>query len=80
LKSGDADYAHADSSKIGYPKAPANKFASCLRIVDPQKLETLFMEEFEGTNEVVFSHFIATTLGGRHSTDTFLIVGTGIDV
>lgn len=48
--------------------------------MDPVKLETLFIEEFEGTNEVVFSHFISTTLGGKHSTDTFLIVGTGVDV
>jgi splicing factor 3B subunit 3 len=48
--------------------------------VDPVKLETLFLEEFEGTNEVIFSHFISTTLGGKHSTDTFLIVGTGVDV
>jgi splicing factor 3B subunit 3 len=37
------------------------------------------LEEFEN-NEVVFSHFISTTLGGKHSTDTYLILGTGLDV
>jgi len=56
-----------------------NKFASCIRIVDPYKLKTLYLEEFEN-NEVVFSHFISTTLGGKQSTDTFLILGTGLDV
>ncbi len=60
----DPAYLDADSTKIGYPKAPTNKFASCIRIVDPFQLKTLYLEEF-GNNEVVFSHFISTTLGGR---------------
>ena len=29
---------------------------------------------------MVFSHFISTTLGGKQSTDTYLILGTGLDV
>ena len=47
--------------------------------MDPYKLKTLYLEEFEN-NEVVFSHFISTTLEGKQSTDTFLILGTGLDV
>lgn len=78
-KSGDEAYLQADERKIGYPKGGVNKFASCVRIVDPVKLETLYLEEFQD-NEVVFSHFIATTLGGKLSKDTFLILGTALDV
>ena len=63
-KTEDPTYLQQEERKIGYPKAPANKFASCLRIVDPYRLETLYLEEFQD-NEVIFSHFIATTLGGR---------------
>lgn len=63
-KTGDTDYLEADESKIGYPRAGVNKFASCIRIVDPYHLQTLYLEEFQD-NEVVFSHFISTTLGGK---------------
>lgn len=65
-KTGDELYLEANEHKIGYPKAGVNKFASCIRIVDPYKLQTLYLEEFQD-NEVVFSHFISTTLGGKHS-------------
>ena len=34
-KSGDEAYLQIDDAKIGYPKAGDNKFASCIRIVDP---------------------------------------------
>lgn len=54
-----------------------NKFASCLRIVDPYLLSTLELLEFEN-NEVLFSCFIATTIGKPG--ETYLIVGTGLDV
>ena len=47
--------------------------------MDPYRHQTLYLEEF-GNNKVVFSHFISTTLGGKSSNETFLIVGTGIDV
>lgn len=47
-----------DDARIGYPRAGVNKFASCIRIVDPFMLQTLELIEFEN-NEVVFSHFIA---------------------
>ena len=45
-KTGDEEYLKADESKIGYPKAGDNKFASCIRIVDPYRLQTLYLEEF----------------------------------
>ncbi len=78
-KTNDPTYLEQEDSKIGYPRAPPNKFASCIRIVDPFELKTLYLDEFSD-NEVVFSHFISTTLGGKHSNDTFLILGTGLDV
>jgi splicing factor 3B subunit 3 len=78
-KTNDPSYLEQDDQKIGYPRAGPNKFASCIRIVDPYRLKTLYLEEFQN-NEVVFSHFISTTLGGKQSNDTFLILGTGLDV
>lgn len=40
-RTGDEEYLSADESKIGYPKAGENKFASCIRIVDPFNLKTV---------------------------------------
>ena len=65
-----------DDAKIGYPRAGQDKFACCVRIVDPFSLETVELLEFE--NEVVFSIFITTTLGNPG--ETYLIVGVGMDV
>lgn len=76
-KTGDPKYLDLEPSKIGYPKAGMNKFASCLRIVDPYLLQTLELLEFEN-NEVLFSCFIASTIGKPG--ETYLIVGTGLDV
>lgn len=45
--------------------------------MDPFTLATLKIIEFEN-NEVVFSHFITTTLGSPG--ETYLIVGIGLDV
>jgi splicing factor 3B subunit 3 len=73
---GDEEYLNMDDARIGYPKAGQDKFASCIRIVDPFTLETVEVLEFE--NEVVFSIFITTTLGAPG--DTYLIVGVGMDV
>ena len=78
-KTNDPSVIEQEDHKIGYPRAGPNKFASCIRIVDPFRLKTLYLEEFQN-NEVVFSHFISTTLGGKQSNDTFLILGTGLDV
>lgn len=76
-KTNDEEYLNLDDSKIGYPRAGKDQFASCLRIVDPFTSETLELIEFEN-NEVVFSHYISTTLGNPN--ETFLIVGVGLDV
>jgi splicing factor 3B subunit 3 len=46
-------------------------------VVDPFMLQTIELIEFEG-NEVVFSHFISSTLGNPG--DTFLFLGVGLDV
>ena len=46
-----------DDAKIGYPRAGQDKFASCLRILDPFSLETLDLIEFEN-GEVLFAHYI----------------------
>lgn len=66
-----------DDARIGYPRAGTNKFASCIRIVDPFVLQTLELIEFEN-NEVVFSHFIAYNIGNPG--ETFLILGTALNV
>ena len=66
-----------DDARIGYPRAGTNKFASCIRIVDPFMLQTLELIEFEN-NEVVFSHFIAYNIGNPG--ETFLILGTALNV
>jgi hypothetical protein len=42
-QSGDPEYLDVEESKVGYPRAGANKFASCIRIVDPYRLETLYL-------------------------------------
>ncbi|CDW71789.1 splicing factor 3b subunit 3 [Stylonychia lemnae] len=76
-KSNDQEYLNLDDSKISYPRTGQNKFASCIRIVDPFLLQTLELIEFEN-NEVVFSHFIATTLGNPG--ETHLILGTAMNV
>jgi len=68
----------AEESKLGYPKAPINKFASCIQIVDPYNLQTVELIEFQDGNEVVFSHFISQTIGGPGN--TFLFLGVGVDV
>jgi len=66
-----------DDTRIGYPRAGVNKFASCIRLVDPSKFQTLELIEFEN-NEVVFSHFIAYNIGSPG--ETFLILGTALNV
>lgn len=76
-KTGDETYLSIDDSKIGYPRAGKNIFASCIRIVDPFTLQTIELIEFEN-NEVVFSHFITQTLGNPG--ETYLILGIGLDV
>ena len=53
----DENLLKLEDSKIGYPRAGKDQFASCIRIVDPFNLETLKIIEFEN-NEVVFTHFI----------------------
>ena len=43
----DEDYLETDWSQLGsYPKADPDKFASCIRIVDPYTMETLSVYEF----------------------------------
>lgn len=34
-KTNDEEYLKMDDSRISYPRAGQNKFASCIRIVDP---------------------------------------------
>jgi splicing factor 3B subunit 3 len=37
-------------------------YASCLRIVDPARMETVYLEEFED-GQTVFSLFVSSTVG-----------------
>lgn len=41
-----------------YPRAPKDKFASCLRLVDPTTLQTISVTEFE-PNETCFSIYVS---------------------
>ena len=61
------EYLNIDYQKLGYPK-PGMKaqaafgrklesnYASCIRIVDPLNLETLYLEEFENSDTVFSLH------------------------
>ncbi len=54
----DHDYLNSEERMVGYPKAAVNKFASCIRVVDPFTFKTVDLIEFSN-NEVVFSQFIS---------------------
>lgn len=72
----DEEYLELDERKVGYYRAKKDTYASCIRIVNPETMETILLQEFD-SNEVVFSQYITNTLGNRG--DTYLIVGTAIE-
>lgn len=62
-----------------YPRAGTDRFASCIRIVDPFKMETLSVLEFEN-GETCFTIYIAQNIvGPTGSTETYLFAGVGFE-
>lgn len=73
------DYLMLDFEKVGYPKPSVlakgkEQYASCIRIVDPFTLKTVYLQEFEN-DETVFSAFFSTTIGMPGQVFLFLGVG-----
>ena len=74
----DEAYLHAEWSKLGsYPRAGRDKFASCVRIIDPYTMETLSLLEFEN-KETVFSFYVSQEPMGS-SVDSYLFCGVGLE-
>jgi splicing factor 3B subunit 3 len=73
----DEAYKDLDERLMGYPRAPAGKWASCIRIMSPKDLSTIELLEFE-ENEVALSCALVnfTSRPGQ----TFLVVGSAKDV
>ena len=79
------EYLNLDYHKVGYPKSGTkaqtlfgnrldSNYASCIRIVDPLNLETVYLEEFEN-GETVFSLYISQTVGLPGQAYLFLGIG-----
>ena len=61
------EYEDLDFGVVGYPKPSSlvegkDQYASCIRIVDPFSLETVYLKEFEN-DQAVFSAFFSTSIG-----------------
>ena len=69
------EYLNLDYHRVGYPKPGTDSnYASCIRIVDPLNLETVYLEEFEN-GETVFSLYISQTVGLPGQAYLFLGIG-----
>jgi len=64
-------------ASIGVPRAPAGKWASCIRVVDPVKRETLHLIELDD-NEAAVS--VAMVPLRDRAGETFVMVGTVKDM
>lgn len=55
LQTQDQAYLQTDINKLNFPRHPdPNNFASCIRVLDPYKMETVDIIELKN-KEVVFS-------------------------
>lgn len=79
----DETYLKTDWHKLGsYPRSDKDKFASCIRIVNPHTMETLSVHEFEN-NETVFSIYISHGVSGQAGQvapgECLLFCGVGLE-
>lgn len=74
---GDRGVLDLDVRTFGLIDAEAGQWASCLRVVHGPSMETTCRIEME-ENEAVFS--LAFTTFGTTGSETFLVVGSGVDV
>lgn len=58
----DEEYNTVPEAQVGYPKAPKNMWASCIRVIDPVGPTTHELVELSG-NEAAFSMIITDKLG-----------------
>lgn len=70
-------------SKLGaYPKADKDKFASCIRIIDPSTMETQSILEFEN-NETCFAIYVSHAVVGHPGQlapgECLLFCGVGLE-
>ena len=70
----DEAYQSLNYQKVGYPKPSGESFASCLRIVDPGALNTVYLQEFEN-KETVFSIHMSNRIGVPGQVYLFLGIG-----
>ena len=68
----DEEYKEVPDTLVGYQKAPAGNWASCIRVLNPTNLETLELKEFN-INEAAFSCLVTDKLGNDDL--TYCVVG-----
>jgi len=79
----DETYLKTDWHKLGsYPRSEKDKFASCIRIVDPVTMETQSVLEFEN-NETCFSMYVSRAINGHAGQlapgECLLFCGVGLE-
>lgn len=78
---GDEEYKEMDPSDVGYPHATKGKWASCLRVIDPNTMESTHVYEFEN-NEAATAMLVTRRFGAEYTKEgePLLIVGAAKDI